>query len=145
MTQKIVIRTFIALFGLIAASVVGALIFVGDGNPTEELHAAATEFGAQPTEDRLRYLLNIESDGAYAYLKMALVGQAFAEQPTVFRSVAASPATPLEQSSIDYLRCLGEQVFEYHEALKPSGFEAALRSATWLETEAQQAVSGNRR
>src|SRR5687768_249923 len=98
MTQKIVIRTFIVLFVLIAVSVVGALIFVGDGNPTEELHAAATEFGSQPSEDRLRHLLNIESDGAYSYLKMALVGQAFAEEPAIFRSVAAYPTTPLEQS-----------------------------------------------
>jgi len=137
MTQKLVIRTFIVLLGLMAFSVVVALIFVGDGNPTEELHAAATEFGAQPTEDRLRRLLNIEADGAYTYLKMALVGRAFAEQPAVFQSVAASPATTLEQSSIDDLGRLGEQVFEYHEALKPSGFEAALRSATWLETKAQ--------
>ena len=145
MTQKIVIRTFIVLFGLIAVSVVGALIFAGDGNPTEELHAAASEFRSKPTEDQLRRLLNIEADASYSYLKMALVGQAFAEQPAIFRSVAASPATPLEQSSIDYLGRLGEQVFEYHEALKPSGFEAALRRATWLETEAQQAVSGNRR
>ncbi len=43
MIPKIVIRTFIVLFGLIAVSVVGALIFAGDGNPTEELHAAGLE------------------------------------------------------------------------------------------------------
>jgi hypothetical protein len=138
MSQKIIIRTFIVLFGLIAISVVGALIVVGDGNPTQELHAAAAEFHSTPTEDRLRRLLNVESDGGYSYLKMALVGRAFAEQPAVFRSVADSPATPLEQRCLYHLGRLGTRVFEYHEALKPAGFDAVLQSSTWLKTEAQQ-------
>jgi hypothetical protein len=144
MTQKIVIRTLIVLFGLIAVSVVGSLIFVGDGNPTEELHAAATEFGAQPTEYRLRRLLQIESDGEYSLLKMALISQAFAEQPTIFRSVAASPLTPMEQECINNLGRLGALVFDYDESLKPTSFDAALRSATWLKSkEAQQAASSS--
>jgi len=145
MTRKIIIRTFIVLFGLIAVSVVGILIFAGDGNPTEELHAAAGEFRSKPTEDQLRRLLNIKADASYSYLKMAFVGRAFAEQPAIFRSVAASPKTPLEQSSLEDLGRLGGVVFEYHESLRPSGFDEALRSATWLKSEAQQAVSGNRR
>lgn len=141
MTQKIVIRTFIVLFGLIAVSVVGVLILAGDGNPTDELHAAAGGFRSKPTEYHLRRLLNIEADASYSYLKMALVGQAFAEQPAIFRSVADSPKTPLEQSALEDLGRLGGGVFEYHESLKPSGFNEALRSATWLESEAQQASS----
>jgi hypothetical protein len=143
MPQKIVIRTFIVLFGLIAVSVVGARILAGDGNPTEELHAAASEFSSNPTEDKLRRLMNIETDASYSFLQMALVGQAFAEQPAIFRSVAASPSTPLERSCIDDLGRLGEQVFEHYEELKPPDFEATLRSATWLKSEAQQAMSGN--
>lgn len=131
------VRFFIVLFGLIAISVVGALIFVGDGNPSEELHGTAMEFHSEPTEHQLRRLLNVESDGEFSYLKMALVGRAFAEQPAIFRSVAASPTTRLEQKCIDDLGRLGAQIFEYHEALKPLGFEAALRNATWLEAEPQ--------
>ena len=144
MMQKIVIRAFIIFFGLIAVFVVGALIIAGDGNPTEELHIAAAEFRFKPTEDRLRRLLQIESDGEYSLLKMALIGQAFAEQPTIFRSVAASPLTPMEQECINDLDRLGALVFDYDEALKPPSFDAALRSATWLKSkEAQQATSSN--
>ncbi len=143
MIQKIVIRAFIILFGLIAVSVVGALIIEGDGNPTEELRIAAAEFRSKPTENRLRRLLQIESDGEYSLLKMALIGQAFAEQPTIFRSVAASPLTPLEQECINDLGRLGALVFDYDEALKPPSFDAAFQSATWLKSELQQAGSSN--
>lgn len=143
MTQKIVIRTFIVLFGLIAVSVVGALIFADDGNPTEELHVAASEFRSKPHEDQLRRLLNIEADTSYSYLKMALVGQAFAEQPAIFRSVAAAPKTPLEKSSLEDLGRRGGGVFEYHDSLKPSGFDESFRRASWLKSEAQQAASLN--
>ena len=47
--QKIIIRAFITLFGLIAVSVVGPLFFAGDGNSTEALHIAAAEFRFKPT------------------------------------------------------------------------------------------------
>ena len=137
MTRKIVIRTFIVLFGLIAFSVVSALIFAGYGNPTEDLHAAASEFRSKPNEDQLRRLLNIEADASYSYLKMAFVGQAFADQPAIFQSVAASPQTPLEQSSVEDLGRLGGNVFEYYESLTPLAFDEVLRSATWLKSEAQ--------
>lgn len=142
--QKIIIRAFITLFGLIAVSVVGPLIFAGDSNSTEALHIAAAEFRFKPTENRLRRLLQIKSDGEYSLLKMALIGQAFAEQPTIFRSVASSPLTPMEQECIRELGRLGALVFDYDEALKPSNFDAVLQSAMWLKSEeAQQAGASN--
>ena len=143
MIQKIVIRTFIVLFGLIAISVVGALIFAGDGNPNEQLHRAASEFRSMPSENRLRRLLQIETDGEYSLLKMALIGQAFAEHPTIFRSVAVSPLTPMEQNCINNLGRLGALVFDYDKSLKPPSFDATFRCATWLKSNAQQAASSN--
>ena len=75
---------------------------------------------------------------------MALIGQAFAEQPTIFRSVASSPLTPMEQECIRDLGRLGALVFDYDEALKPSNFDAVLQSAKWLKSEeAQKAGASN--
>ena len=105
------------------------------------LYARSQSFESNPIETRLRELLNSRTDGAMSYLKMALVGEAFGNQPEQFKRIADDLKTREERESYRWLREWGSGVFEYYPERKPEGFDKVYSAATWLKpTKAEQDV-----
>ena len=99
----------------------------------KKLNRIAKSFEKDPVEDTLRELLNTPSDGAISYLKMALVGQAFGNNPELFKRIASSLETNEERESYLWVTEYGANVFEYYPVLKPEGFDKAYSEAIWLD------------
>lgn len=132
MWQRTLARGGIVVFALLTAGIGGFMIAAGDVSDADALWRAESELRSDPTDDRLRNLLNLEADGGYSYLKRALVGRAFAEHPELFRSVRLSVRTDREAASISELARLGALSFYQYPELMPDKFEEQLRNAEWL-------------
>ena len=98
------------------------------------LYARSQSFQSNPSEDRLRELLNTRTDGAFSYLKMALVGEAFGKHPEQFKNIVKNLHSKQEQNAILKLKELGADVFEYYPDRKPDSFDTVFKQATWLYT-----------
>jgi len=71
------------------------------------LFARSQSFENDPAETQLRELLNLRTDGAMSYLKMALVGEAFGNHPNQFQLIADDLNTRKEKESFRWLRDYG--------------------------------------
>lgn len=127
------LRAALLALGLLLGGMVTFLRMGWDDDASKELWRADHRLSAHPSEARVRVLLNVRADGAHAYLKMALVGRAFAEHPVSFRGVVASPRSQRERAAISLLASHGTRVFEYYPELQPEGFGEAFRRADWLK------------
>lgn len=108
------------------------------------LYARAQSFESNPSEERLRELLNSRTDGGMSYLKMALVGEAFGSHPEQFRRICDDLRTREARASYNWLRQYGSGVFEYYPDRMPKDFEEIYRAATWLnQNKAEQVDAGN--
>ncbi len=106
------------------------------------LFARSQSFENDPAETQLRELLNLRTDGAMSYLKMALVGEAFGNHPNQFQLIANDLNTRKEKESFRWLRDYGAGVFEYYPDRKPKEFDKVYSAATWLQTtKAEQPVA----
>ncbi|MCP5537295.1 MAG: hypothetical protein H7A51_13825 [Akkermansiaceae bacterium] len=142
---KVAIALFVVIFVALPISFV---VYYGDVNHYVELDELAQDYEANPSEDRLRDFLNYPSDGAYAYYHMALVGEAFSQNPRLFQKVAQDLKTDREVYWMHSIASYGDGVFEHYPELEPSGFDRQLEgNQHWLAAHknvAEQGASSDR-
>lgn len=97
------------------------------------LYARSQSFDSNPIEERLRELLNTQTDSDMGYLKMALVGEAFGKHPEQFKRLARDLKTEKERVSYQWLREWGSGIFEHYPERKPEAFDRIYSEATWLK------------
>jgi hypothetical protein len=100
-------------------------------------------FESSPDEMTLRRLFNLRTDGEVCYLHMALIGNAFARRPDLFRAVGTNLTTELERRSFHWLADLGDGVFEYYPEHEPKPFDEVFRKSSWLESHRHRAFNGD--
>ncbi|MBK1832401.1 hypothetical protein JIN77_16830 [Verrucomicrobiaceae bacterium R5-34] len=123
----------VALIAIMIVSAVFYLIYHADDDHYQDLDRVAQAYEDEPTEERLRALLNYPSDGAYAYYHVVLVGEAFSANPKIFRSVYLNIETNRERWHINNLATLKDRVFGYYPEREPWNFDRQIeRNQSWL-------------
>ena len=125
-------RLGILAFGLAALLMVFGIVFVGDPDDEGELRALAAAFEDDPSEERLRAILNAPADGAYGYLHWALLGRELVGHEELFVQVSRGPLSMAERRVLVNLAMLGGAIYEHYPELKPSNFEERFQTMAWL-------------